>query len=470
MPGSVVAAAPVDAGTPAETTHLNGHCSADVEAKASPTCGEPHDAAGAGENGKQGPCGATTPGDHASAAEENGHAPGCPAQALEEAAANADGDGNDSDRGAGRDADGAGGDGVPDDKDATPETTPAGSDGARGSPSCQTGEAHSKDAGSESATPASAPNLHSHSEAESCNAGTSTANSDAPVDTAADSASGGKKPEERDDDAANTATPADDRPSGEGDKPDDRPPADKDKDVTGTQAAVDDKGVHATAAPAAAAQSKPGDEMMKDDEQLVASLIAVAHNTPHENEDADMADADRARSAVHAFALSDVGTPSARIPGQEPSAEDKQVMATLMKLAAAVQKPGDVTGSENGDDDDDAASGQGSSVRPDADSDGDDMDEDAKASGKDTKPKGPGKRGPKKKKDREGSDGKTDADDKDDDAENDAENSDAAKSARKSKKDAEGDESKPKGRKGKKQVNLVLDVRVLPVAGLCVVK
>ena len=42
--------------------------------------------------------------------------------------------------------------------------------------------------------------------------------------------------------------------------------------------------------------------------------------------------------------------------------------------------------------------------------------------------------------------------DKDDDAENDAENGDGSKSARKSKKDSEGDEPKPKGRKGKKQV------------------
>jgi len=470
MPGSVVAATPVEAGAAAETVHMNGHCStdgADSKAAATRPEGAGCDAAPAGENGKHGAyCGDQKPGGHASA-KANGHASGCPAEAWqrEEAAATASEDGNESDRGTGTRSHGAGGDGVPDDKGATPETTPAGSDRAGGSPSCQTSEAHPKD----DASSEPAANTHIHSLADSSSAETSApANVDAPAHNVSDAATSEKKAEGGKGDVAITPTPPPDRwPSGDGEKPDDRPATGTDKaawkrsesdlssvdtplsSVSSASAAVDNKGMHATAAPTAAAHSKPCKDD-EDDEQLVASLIAVAHNTVHENGDAAMADADRAGTAVRAFALSDVITSSSSKSGQAPSAADKVIMATLLGLANR-QKSEDATGSENGDDDDDDASGQGSSSRPDAGSDNDDMDEDLKA-GKDSKSKGPGKRGPKKKRDKEGADGKTEGDDKDDDAENDAEGSDATKSARKAKKEADGDEAKPRGRKGKKQV------------------
>jgi hypothetical protein len=493
MPGSVVAATPVEAGAAAETMHMNGHCSTDgADSKAAATRheGAGCDAAAAGENGKHGAyCGDKNTGGQASA-KENGHASGCPAEAWqrEEAAATASDDGNESDRGTGTHSHGAGGDGVPDDKGATPETTPAGSDRAGGSPSCQTSEAHPKD----DASSESAANTHVHSLADSSSAETSAAaNVDAPAHSVSDAAASEKKPEGGKGDVAITPTPPPDRrPSGYGEKLDDRPAPGTDKaawkrsdsdlssvnttkrsefdlssvdsplsSVSSAPAAVDNKGMHTTAAPTPAAQSKPCKDD-EDDEQLVASLIAVAHNNVLDNGDAAMADADRAGTAVRAFALSDVGTSSSSNSGQEPSAADKVLMATLLGLANR-QKSEDATGSENGDDDDDDASGQGSSSRPDAGSDNDDMDEDSKA-GKDSKSKGPGKRGPKKKRDKEGADGKTEVDDKDDDAENDAEGSDATKSARKAKKEADGDEPKPRGRKGKKQVDR-FPLAVLPL-------
>ena len=449
---------------------MNGHCSTDgADSKAAATRPEEAgcDSAAAGENGKHGACcGDQKPGGHA-ISKANGHASGCPAEAWqrEEAAATASEDGNESDRGTGTHGHRAGGDGVPDDKGATPETTPAGSDRAGGSPSCQTSEAHPKD----DASSESAANTHIHSLADSSSAETSApANVDAPAHNVLDAATSEEKLEGGKGDVAITPSPPDRCPSGDGEKPDDRPATGTDKaawkrsepDLSSVDTplssascapeAVDIKGMHTTAAPTSAAQSKPCKDD-EDDEQLVASLIAVAHNTVHENGDAAMADADRAGTTVRAFALSDVGTSSSSKSGHEPSAADKVIMATLLGLSNC-QKAEDVTGSENGDDDDDDASGQGSSSRPDAGSDNDDMDEDSKA-GKDSKTKGPGKRGPKKKRDKEGADGKTEGDDKDDDPENDAESSDATKSARKAKKEADGDEPKPRGRKGKKQVD-----------------
>jgi len=334
--------------------------------------------------------------------------------------------------------------GRPDEKQSSPETTPAGSDGPSDSPSCPA--SHSKAEASPDSAKAAADDGHVHtslqrsvvSSAETAavskgasdgHAGGSGAASSEPVPAAA--ASGSAVPRQPSDKSAAAshvqAGPIEDQASiqaqpetaqniGAGDGAGSLPPAEKEK-------------------------STAREDTETADQKLVASLIeAAADNTAPEKGDADGG----STGGVRAFALSDCAA-SSSLGGQEPSAEDKLAMATLLGLAG-VQRPKseEATGSENGDDDD-GASAQESSSRPADGSDADDLDDEAK-SGDAKDSKGAPRRGAKKKKDKEGA---GEGDDNDDDGEN--EESEGGKSAKKTKKD-EGDDAKPKGKKGKKQV------------------
>lgn len=308
-----------------------------------------------------------------------------------------------------------------DDKGATPETTPAGSDGPAGSPTCPASEtANSKegDASPESAKTDFALNTHVYSSIEA-----SVSSSADPAPFVGDALSN--------EDAANNAA-----------------------SESGAE-----KEAHKSAAPTEAAKSKSategkaGSKLLSADQQLVESLIAAAAgNSVQEDGDTEMSDA-TVQVAKSVFALSDCTSSLPLKRGDGPSAEDKLVMATLLGLAGVPrQKSEDVTGSENGEDEEDAASAQDSSRKEDC-SDADEMDDDSKTD-KDFKcAKVPGKRGPKKKKDA-AAESKADCDDEDD-CDDDDDDGKAGKSTTKSKKDADGDEPKARGRKGKKQVSFL---------------
>ena len=238
---------------------------------------------------------------------------------------------------------------APNDKGATPETTPAASDATGDSPA-----RHSQGEGS----PASAK-------------GTSTANRNVEkvIDSTPSSAGVAPKTSHEaeqviSEDAANPKAPTSE-------------PA-----AIGGDGATDSPGLHQSSIGAAAAQSTTSTPRGELDDQLVASLIAAAAgNSVHANGDTGSGSAS---VPCAAFALSDASLTAKR--EKEPSVEAGLAMATLLGLGGhGRSKSDDATGS----DDDDAAS----SSRQDAGSDVEDVASDGI--------KVPGKPGRKKKRDGE---------------------------------------------------------------------
>jgi hypothetical protein len=334
-------------------------------------------------------------------------------------------------------------DGHPDEKGSSPETTPACSDRPSDSPSCPTN--HSKADGSpEAASARSTAVDHVHNSLEtsvvSSAESSTTANLDLPRADEAEKSDAGPADVKRGSSAEDPPGEAPTRENGQSGHGED---AGRQEQSENAQRIVASEG--AELLPTVKINTDEG--LLTADQRLVESLIAAAAGNTS-------ADAEVENSIpVRAFALSDCTSSSTLNGGQGPSAEDKLAMATLLGLAGVPpQKSGEVTGSENGEDDD-AASAQESSSRPADGSDGDDMDEDSKeANGhKDTKVSG--RRGAKRKKEKDAAEG----DDNEDDGEN--EDVEAGKAGRKSKQD-DGDEVKPKGRKGKKQVRYSSDAQV----------
>lgn len=329
-------------------------------------------------------------------------------------------------------------DGHPEEKGSSPETTPACSDRPSDSPSCPTN--HSKADGSpEAASARSTAVDHVHNSLQtsvvSSAESSTTANHDLPRADEAETSEAGPADVKR-------GSSAEDAP-GEDTVRENGQSGHREDDGRQEQSENGQRNVASEGAESLPTVKINADEgLLTADQRLVESLIAAAAgNTSAEKGDVEVENS----VPVRAFALSDCTSSSTLNGGQGPSAEDKLAMATLLGLAGVPpQKSGEVTCSENGEDDD-AASAQESSSRPADGSDGDDMDEDSKeANGhKDTKVSG--RRSAKRRKEKDSAEG----DDNDDDGEN--EDVEGGKGGRKSKQD-DGDEVKPKGRKGKKQV------------------
>ena len=370
-----------------------------------------------------------------------------------------------------------------DDKGETPETTPAGSDGPAGSPTCpasETSTCKKGDASPRSEKTDFALNTHVNSSAEasaSSSQASAKANSNTLHATASSEAGTHQKISESDDSKpgcasqlsgdgkggggtsyriANGAPPVDDGPSKIDFMQDGASEGGAEKEASAAPTEADESKVPSS--------TKRGSELLRADQQLVESLIAAAAgNTEHGVGDTHMGDA-ATKSSQSVLDLSDCTLALSRsLKGGGPTTQDKLAMVTLLGLAGVqCRKLEDVTGSENGDDDDDAdaASAQDSSRKEDC-SDADELDDDSKAEKDSRNAKMPGKRGPRKKKDAS-AESKADGEDIDDEGENDDEDG-RGKSVRKSRRDADGEEHKPRGRKGKNKVSSMFPLSLLVV-------